>query len=187
MERPWKSTFELNQERFGGQIGTMGFLLGPWVDGEIQRLLSREVTRLEICIKVTLVTVFEKRWWSMAEMGTGREKQSRNPILRLSYSLGGGKESLKGSIKNETEGKNESPRDRVWRLIGCGGKKAKITLRLSMSVWETHGAMIQDKGPMRGKQDKGENGEWGGWWVTLITFSWMCQHDMGFQEEMINQ
>lgn len=49
----------------------------------------------------------------MAEMGTGREKQSRNPILRLSYSLGGGKESLKGSIKNETEGKNESPRDRV--------------------------------------------------------------------------
>lgn len=44
-------------------------------------------------------------------------------------------------------------------MIGCGGKKAKITLRLSMSVWETHGAMIQDKGPMRGKQDKGENGE----------------------------
>lgn len=49
----------------------------------------------------------------MAEMGTGRKKQSRKLILRLSYSLGGGKKSLKGSIKNETEEKNESPRDRV--------------------------------------------------------------------------
>lgn len=39
------------------------------------------------------------------------------------------------------------------------GKKAKITLRLSMSVWETHGAMNQDKGPVRRKQDKGVNEE----------------------------
>lgn len=48
----------------------------------------------------------------MAEMGTGRKKQSRNPGLRLSYSLGEGKESLKGSIRNANEGKDESPGDR---------------------------------------------------------------------------
>ena len=49
----------------------------------------------------------------MAEMGTGRKKQSRNPVLRLSHSLGEGKESLKGSFRNEKEGKDESRRDRV--------------------------------------------------------------------------
>lgn len=33
--------------------------------------------------------------------------------------------------------------DSVWE------EKPKITLRLSMQVWENHGAMNQDKGPGR--------------------------------------
>lgn len=41
-------------------------------------------------------------------MGTGRKKQSRKPVLGLSYSLGEGKESPKESIRKENEGKDET-------------------------------------------------------------------------------
>ena len=58
----WKSRLKSNCERFQGQAGATGFILWPKVEFRDTEDWSSEVIHLELCIKVTMVTVFERCW-----------------------------------------------------------------------------------------------------------------------------